>query len=247
MKVKGTLPPSDISTVVRYAFEAITFSPTPPCTTAMRKGTSTVAGAPAGPAMTRPWMPIRAVISPPLRVHSRAILVIVAWKRIVIADGRLAGGADRVGRGPGAHRDLRTIDVVIGRRLAGRGRRLGLGRLVGLAAEQALEAVGQRLGRHRRDGGAAQPTTPARSPYPAATHSAMTEASSPSTPILHDHPPADRRPASGLYRQNRRTQGSRQQGSSRRRWQPRAAAQPRKSSCSRPNSRWSCQTPLMQR
>jgi hypothetical protein len=29
--------------------------------------------------MTRPWMPIRAVICPPLMVHSRAVLPMVAW------------------------------------------------------------------------------------------------------------------------------------------------------------------------
>ena len=57
----------------------MTFSPTPPCITATRIGTCTLGGAPAGPAMTRPWMPILAVICPALMVHSRAILVIVAW------------------------------------------------------------------------------------------------------------------------------------------------------------------------
>jgi len=59
----------------------------------------------------------------------------------LIAGGRLAAGANGVGRGARAHRDLRAIDVVFGR-LAGGRRRLGLGRLVGLAAEQVLEAVG---------------------------------------------------------------------------------------------------------
>ncbi len=57
---------------------AITFSPTPACTTATRSGICTDDGAPEGPAMTRPWMPIRAVIWPALMVHSRAVLVIVA-------------------------------------------------------------------------------------------------------------------------------------------------------------------------
>jgi len=66
-------------TVVLKAFVAITFSPMPPCTTATRSGTSTEGGAPDGPAMTRPWMPMRAVISPLLvLMHSRAILVMVA-------------------------------------------------------------------------------------------------------------------------------------------------------------------------
>jgi hypothetical protein len=70
----------------------------------------------------------------------------------LVADGRLAGGTDRIGGGSGTHRDLRAIKIVISRRLARRRRRLGLGRLVRLAAEQALESIGQRLRRDRRDG-----------------------------------------------------------------------------------------------
>ena len=50
----------------------------PDGTTATRNGTCTELGAPAGPAMTRPWMPIRAVITPALKLHSRAVLEIVA-------------------------------------------------------------------------------------------------------------------------------------------------------------------------
>ena len=69
------------------------FSETPPCTTATRSGTWTDAGAPAGPAMMRPWMPIRAVISPPLIEHSRAVLVIVAWNLRSLPIGCLPGAA----------------------------------------------------------------------------------------------------------------------------------------------------------
>ena len=47
-------PPSVIATVVRYTLVVSTLSLTPACTIATRSGTSTEAGAPAGPAMTRP-------------------------------------------------------------------------------------------------------------------------------------------------------------------------------------------------
>jgi len=45
-------------------FDATALGLTPSCTTAMRSGTSTVPGPPAGPVMTRPSMPTFMVMMP---------------------------------------------------------------------------------------------------------------------------------------------------------------------------------------
>ena len=86
---------------------------TPSCTTAMRSGTSTVPGAPAGPMMTRPSMPTLMVKSPALRWHSRAMFTMLALiahvERRRFARARLA--ADDQGRGAGAQRDARARHI----------------------------------------------------------------------------------------------------------------------------------------
>ena len=51
----------------------------PSCTTAMRIGTSTLPGPPAGPVMMRPSTPTFMVMMPALRWHSRAVRVMLPW------------------------------------------------------------------------------------------------------------------------------------------------------------------------
>src|SRR5215831_6871430 len=64
---------------------------TPSRTSARRIGTSILPGVPAGPRMTRPWMPIFIVMLPALTAHSRAVWVTVAWKRRLVALGSAPG------------------------------------------------------------------------------------------------------------------------------------------------------------
>src|SRR5262252_5393934 len=64
---------------------------TPSRTSASRIGTSTVPGVPAGPRITRPWMPIFMVMLPALTAHSRAVWETVAWKRRLVALGSAPG------------------------------------------------------------------------------------------------------------------------------------------------------------
>jgi hypothetical protein len=92
--------------------------------------------------MTRPWIPIRAVICAPLKVQSRAVRVMVAWKRRSVP---LAGYAD--GEGPGARpdRNRRAGQVVVGRRRRFTHR-------LRFRAEQLAEAVAERRARIRRAG-----------------------------------------------------------------------------------------------
>src|ERR1700730_8238442 len=64
---------------------------TPSRTSASRIGTSYLPGVPAGPRMTRPWMPIFIVMLPALTAHSRAVWETVAWKRRLVALGSTPG------------------------------------------------------------------------------------------------------------------------------------------------------------
>src|SRR5215471_15464206 len=64
---------------------------TPSRTSARRIGTSILPGVPAGPRMTRPWMPIFIVMLPALTAHSRAVWETEAWKRRLVALGSTPG------------------------------------------------------------------------------------------------------------------------------------------------------------